>query len=605
MSGTQTNLASSRQAAWFWAAVIMAVVGSVGYQTINYDFVSWDDELNILLNPHLGPPTSQNVQWMFTDVAYMRRYVPFGWLGLSVAYAFSGLSPVAYHSGCVLLHTLNALLLFLFVRWILRRTAPELEGRVGTRCAAFGALFWAIHPLRAETVGWASGMLYSLACAWALLAVLAYCRGQSAVNTASAWRWTAAALYLVSMLTYPITLGLIAAFVGIDALELRRLKLSGRPRIPDWATLFRQKLPFALAAFGTAATTLYARFTAHEFWTHAPTLEEYSLIVRIARGVYTTAWYLWETCWPANLTPLPTQLAAFQPFGASAIASAIVLIGITWLLWQRKRQTGFVLWFCFLVILLPLLGFTEKEFYISDRYTYLPGMAGAIVFAALLARLPARLHVTGSVAAVSLLCALSVWCNHQLHIWRNSATLFARSVALSNDLRLTESTFKRWIDFHGTRGDIDAAKTVLGRALDAGIRPPARSEMIVALAQLEREKSSGFPPLVARMHADLGMSLVHEKRAREADEHFAAALRIAPGFSQARYNQAILAAENGDPHQAMRLLTGAATENDGSITPDALRQGWALLAHAFTLRGETELAAQARQYSNEVAVKSP
>src|SRR5688572_29844913 len=168
----------SEHSAWrrkvLWGLLVIVVVSWTAREVPDFDFVAWDDELNILLNRHLGPPTAGNLAWMFTDVAHMRRYVPFGWLGFSTAYAMSGLSPAAYHLGNLLLHGANALLLYMLIGWSVRRWHPAADERHIAPCAAAGALCWAIHPLRAETIGWSSGMLYSLACTFALLSVLAY-----------------------------------------------------------------------------------------------------------------------------------------------------------------------------------------------------------------------------------------------------------------------------------------------------------------------------------------------------------------------------------------------------------------------------------------------
>src|SRR5690606_21935208 len=129
-------------------------------------------------------------------------------------------------------------------------------------CAAAGALFWAIHPLRAETLGWASGLLYALACAFALLGVLAYCRAQTASPRAEsrAWRALALLLYPISLLTYPITLGVVAVFLAVDVLGWRRppRAAAGAVRSPV-VRLALRNLPFLLAAAAVTGVTLFSR----------------------------------------------------------------------------------------------------------------------------------------------------------------------------------------------------------------------------------------------------------------------------------------------------------------------------------------------------------
>src|SRR5687768_7415748 len=116
-----THISSAGRGLMIWGVFVLVVVWWSSRAVVFFDFVAWDDEYNILVNPHLGPPAPENLAWMFTDQSYMRRYVPFGWLGFAIAYAFSGLSPFAYHFGNLLLHTTNALLLYCIIAWALRR----------------------------------------------------------------------------------------------------------------------------------------------------------------------------------------------------------------------------------------------------------------------------------------------------------------------------------------------------------------------------------------------------------------------------------------------------------------------------------------------------
>ena len=89
------NISTTPFSALLWGSLVVVVVAWCGYEVWGFEFVVWDDELKILVNPHVGQPTAENLAWMFTDSSYMRRYVPFGWIGFSIAYAFSGVSAPA------------------------------------------------------------------------------------------------------------------------------------------------------------------------------------------------------------------------------------------------------------------------------------------------------------------------------------------------------------------------------------------------------------------------------------------------------------------------------------------------------------------------------
>jgi tetratricopeptide (TPR) repeat protein len=577
-----------------WSTLVVVLTWWTAREVVDFDFVAWDDEYNILINPHLGPPNADNLGWMFTDTHYMRRYVPFGWLGFSLVYGVSGLSPSAYHTANLALHVSNAFFLFLLLAWAIRRwVCPSGDPRIEAS-AATGALLWAVHPLRAETVGWSSGMLYSFATFFALASVLAYCR---ALDTRSGFRrLMALILYGVSILTYPITIGLVAVFIGIEITEARRAKLQAAVS-PIWKKVALRVLPFIAASLAGVTITLIARLTANAFWGHAPTLADVEAFERIMRGCYTIAHYIKVTLWPLNLTPFPTQLDQFSPFEMRALVSAFLLLAITWLCWWRRARHGgaLLLWMIYLALLGPMLGFTEKLYYPSDRYMYLPAMTASVAVAALLAasrhRLAWLIGVPAGLAILVLLATSPV----QLRVWRDSPSLFARAASAAANSRLSSDVFQRWATFHTARGNIAAAEAVLAAAERQGV-PPAASAVIVAnIEQARAESRSGAVPLVARIHTDVAKQLARDGRHREAAEHFAAAVAITPQSASLRYNQAMHAAGQGDARRALGLLLVALAHADGSISPTAQRHAWSLIAIAFAQSGETTLARAAEK----------
>ena len=56
-----------------------------------------DDDTNLLFNAHLGTLDGARLRWMFTDISYVARYMPLGWLSYNVVTTWSELSPVACH----------------------------------------------------------------------------------------------------------------------------------------------------------------------------------------------------------------------------------------------------------------------------------------------------------------------------------------------------------------------------------------------------------------------------------------------------------------------------------------------------------------------------
>src|SRR5687768_17025246 len=232
---------------------------------------------------------------MFTDVSYMRRYVPMAWLGWSIDHQLFGLTPVSAHVGSILFHAINAVLVFLLLKQVL--AAHRLPLAEQSRSAPFfvpaaGALIWALHLMRVEVVGWASGRMYCQAGFFLLLAALAYFRAaecEARRRAHAMWSILATAAYGFSLLTYPIGVMFVAGVVVIDVFVLRRF-----PPGVSWLDrrvrgIWLEKIPFVAVAGAVAAATLSARFQAQGIWEPPPSLAEFGIVARIMQACYVGA----------------------------------------------------------------------------------------------------------------------------------------------------------------------------------------------------------------------------------------------------------------------------------------------------------------------------
>ena len=235
--------------------------------------MQWDDDINIYDNPGIRGLDGKNLLWMFTDASYVRRYMPLGWLTWTFLYEGCGLTPAAFHLSNLLVHWMNAVLVFLVLRHLLGAAAGDVvrtERRAQALwAAAAGALFWAVHPLRVEVVAWASGLLYCQATFFLLAGWLAYLRyaAAGAVGRRAAWYGAAWVSYCASLLTYPVGLGWVVVLVLVDFYPLRRLG-SG---LGGWASrragaIWLEKVPFAVATVLALGVTLWSRAQAAGLW---------------------------------------------------------------------------------------------------------------------------------------------------------------------------------------------------------------------------------------------------------------------------------------------------------------------------------------------------
>jgi tetratricopeptide (TPR) repeat protein len=379
----------------FWAAV-------------DAEFLFWDDGENIYNNLHIRALSAENLRWMFTDLEQALRYKPLSWLAWACLHAVAGLKPAAYHLANVLLHTANAAMVFFLLRALMRGTASDEADGPTSWCAAGGALFWSLHPLRVEPVAWATGLPYELSLLFALGMMLCYWRFASAPATPAAKPFLMAAgtCFVLAVMTYPITIGLAVTPLVMDWWLGQRRASPG-----PWLRL--RHLPFLLAAGALAATALFGRYERSTNYPAAATLEEFTLLHRVMQSFYVWALFVWRNGWTAGLSPLYYDLVNFDPLSWPFVASAVGVLGVSGLLFVRRARwpTAWAAWLCHLAWLVPVLGLTDYPHYPSDRYTYAGGLIAGLAFAACLRRGAAsgraRVVAVGACAVLVLLASQS------------------------------------------------------------------------------------------------------------------------------------------------------------------------------------------------------
>ena len=435
----------SRQHGLTWVALAIGVfaVWLVFGGARDFHFVLWDDDHNIQQNTHLGGVTWENLRWMFTDTTYSRRYFPLAWLGWNVEHDLAGLTSRSAHLGNVLFHLLNTVLVFLVIKAALRLWLPR-ENAAGpwpaNVAATLGALLWALHPLRAEVVAWASGRIYAQAGCFLLVSAWCYLRSlelESSPGSASAgrYRWFSVVALALSLLTYPLALTFVGLLLLLDWYRPGRPALaSGTPWSGQLRAVLAGKIPFFVVTAVILGFTLWSRTNVQGVgWKPPVTLGEFGVIPRFMQACYIWAYYLWKPLLPFHLSPFYTRLISFAPFEWDFVASFLVVGGLTALFfWRRRAWPGvWLVWLCHLCVLIPVLGLTEHPHFASDRYSYVASVPWSVAVAVVIVRLwPRWIAVLAPGAAIVV---LSVLCVQQVGIWRDTESLGLQMVAQMGD----------------------------------------------------------------------------------------------------------------------------------------------------------------------------
>jgi Flp pilus assembly protein TadD len=338
-------------------------------------------------------------------------------------------------------------------------------------------------------------------------------------------------------ITLPITLLLL------DFYPLRRLPEDPRQWLkPQHRRVWLEKLPFLAVAAAAGLVSLVAR---HQ----TAVLQPLSLGFRIQQAFYGLGFYLGKTVAPVQLTPFyPIPLDRRLP-PAVVVASAGLVLAMTVVLLYRRRRFpgGLVAWAHYVVSLLPVLGLISVSILlVADRYTYVPGMALALLAgAAALAGLRRlgtqhRQLLAAGLASVLLVLAGLSW--RQSRLWHDSETLFRHVLALEPDIP----------EVHNNLGHvlvnqlrIDEGMVEYRKALD--IKPDfvkAMNNLALALLSQGRiaegieqcRRALDLDPNYAFAHNNLGLALMYVGQAAEAVPHFQKAVTLVPEYVVAHNN---------------------------------------------------------------------
>lgn len=532
----QGGLAASRARCALPLAILLCLVWLTFSPAVNFQLLSWDDDINLQANPHLTGFSAESVKWMFTDFTYQWRYQPLAWVTWFTIFEIQGLDPFGYHLINVLFHLGNTLLVYLIARRLL---AGKPKGEWG---ALLAAALWSLHPLRVEVVVWAVELLYNQSLFFLLGSYLAYLKATDGTASKGKWLGVAIVAFAGSLFTFPLALGFVAVLLLTDIYLLKSL-----PESPaDWLggnarLVWLEKLPFILLTVVATVLNFACRANATALFSTPATLQEFGILPRLMQAFYIWSYYLWRPFWPMDLTPVPTQLMDFQPFDGVFIASAVIVLAGSWLLFLLRRRYPFLwmVWLVHLAVLVPVLGLTEHPHFPSDRYSLVGSIAWAILLGGFWVcwaeRVRGRLIQYGcALATVAVLAILSM---RQLPFWANNFSFFPHVIAQVGENPFRFQLLSRLAVVHRRAGLRVEAERYFVEALqqEPNALPErlmlADSQMVMGKRQAGREnyrKLLELSPEMKGIHSRLAKMYQEEGNLAAAAHELGEELRLSP-----------------------------------------------------------------------------
>ncbi len=424
---------------WACGGILSLAVVAVYWPTTTAGYV-WDDDDYLTSNPTVTEPGGLVRVWL--EPAANLQYYPLYFTTFWIEYRIWGANALGYHVDNVLLHLLNALLLW------------RLLARLGIPGSWWVAALFALHPVNVESVAWVTERRNVLSAFFCLIAALAFVRFRHLDTPAEASarpQWSlyaiAAAAFAAALLSKSAVLTLPAALLVIVWWKSGRI---GWRDVQLAAPLFAMSVGMAFITRSLEAQGLAARAIGEDMQF---TLVERALIA--GRAVW---FYVATIIWPANLihvyprwTVSPDALQLAAPLGACLALLALALLS------RRIGRAPLAALLLFGGSLTPVLGLVNFGFmqysFVADRFVYLACIAlmallvGGLVRA--LQHTRAAVRVGATVGGIALLAVLGVRAHQQCRIYQDAGTLWRDTLAKHPESWVARLGLGTWMTVNG------------------------------------------------------------------------------------------------------------------------------------------------------------
>ncbi len=497
-------------------------------------FVNWDDDEYVYNNVNIRSIDKKFFIWSIEFNA--SNWHPLTWFSHAVDYALWNLNPLGHHLSSVILHSVNAVLVFILsVLLILSAKKNSIEKSNGNDfiektiiTAFFTSVFFGIHPLQTESVSWVAERKNLLSGFFIIISTIFYMLYN--LNTNEKGRITYYIACVIStifaLMSKPIAVTIPFIFIILDIYPLKRI-LSDDKRI-SWGVILREKIPFFAFTIIVSFLTIIAQHKGGAL----RTFEEVPFDVRILNAFKGIIFYIEKIFLPIGLSPVypyPNNISLANINYILAVVFFIVVSIICFNLWKKGYKLFLVAWLYYILMLFPVIGIIQiGNQAAADRYAYLPSIVifflisllFTFIYEKIIGDISFKLLKKNYIFLIPIfiiIVTLSLLTLRQIGVWKDS-------------LNLWTDVIKKYPDY---------AEAYLNRAnayVAIGNYQEAFNDISRAIS-LKRDYAGAYN--------NRGLINLNIGKEAEALEDFTEAIRIKPDFAEAYANRAgVLLKEN-------------------------------------------------------------
>jgi tetratricopeptide (TPR) repeat protein len=455
------------------------------------------------------------------------------------------MDPTGYHAVNLLLHIVNAILLYFIARRLFRLAGVDegADRRTTVIPSVFAALAFAIHPLRVESVAWITERRDMVALSFCLTSAVLYLRASADASRFARWYGLSIVAFVCALLSKATSVTIPAALLILNVFPMRRLGGTAGWWSASARRVYRELAPFVSAAAAVGLMSIVVLRPGPQL----PFTE------KLAVSAYGFAFYLMKTLAPFNLAPLYERRAPLPVTSGVFIAGYLVSVGAAVAAWSVRRRWPAVTaaFTAFALAMVPLLGIIQNGPQIAaDRYTYHAAPALALLFGAVFV-LP-RWRRPLAFAGASLLIGFAALTSRQSRVWQNSETMWGRVLELDSASYLANNNLGVVLAEQGKtteaiehyRRSIRTRPAYADAHNNLGFELAERGELVAAVD--EYRTALAIRPAYADAEINWGNVLMRQRQFDRAAQHYATAATIDPERAGTHFNWGLALKAKGD-----------------------------------------------------------
>jgi tetratricopeptide (TPR) repeat protein len=577
MSALSNSKAKSTLPPYFFPLIIFAIVFVVFRSSLGNGFVEWDDDDYIIGNHFIHSFSLDNIKEMFTNT-HTGNWHPVTWFSHAIDYQLFGLKPVGHHFMGMVIHGFNAVWVYFI---FLRLAVITQPGWAKCTPLYFGglvaALLYSCHPLRVESVVWASERKDLLSVFFILPAFFTYLKSTDQQETRHKIRWyfLTIFLFILSLMSKPMVVTFPILLLIFDAFILNRIG-----SLKNIILVVIEKIPFFIISLAFGVIAIFAQSGSGAM----VSVETLTLYERLLNSVRAIIFYIHKTIIPQSLVPLypfpkNLSLSDYEILFAIAIFSGITLLCLK--LWKHKNPFWLAVWLYYLVAVLPVIGLIQVGRQgAADRYTYLPTLsfyllAGGCITWFLIkysSVLKKKLYVIfGLISGGIILAGLAAITDKQIRVWKNTETFSASVIKVFPDqVPLAHFKLARVYKNKGLREKANE-EYLIALKINPNYRSPLNDLGLMAMEDGRLDDAESYFLSGIKIQADaifytnLGTLNLRQKKYQVAEEYLLKALSLKPEYSDAHNNLGMIDLHFGKIVQAENHFRAAIKFNPDSM----------------------------------------